>query len=176
MRAWPHAGTWGRAAGGERDEQGVLDLSNQDSFHSLNLATCHHTGFSRRNRLTRHKTPQSHAYCRTWERSCHCLNSPLCPRDCISQWWWNAAQVILGCPPPLPPCSLSSFEWGCFLSRSSDTSSTSWRVQWVETSLPGHRGPHSRRAMTATGYLRASVSKPHRSLLAFFTEEKWMFG
>lgn len=77
----------GTAAGGELDEQGLLHVSNQDSSRSLNLAVHPHTRFSRRNRLTRYETPQSHGSCRTWERPCRCLNSPLCPRDCISQLW-----------------------------------------------------------------------------------------
>ena len=46
----------------------------------------------------------------------------------------------------------------------------------METPLPGHCGSHSRRDMAATGYLKASVSKPHRSLLAFFTAQRMTFG
>lgn len=92
------------AAGGELDEQGLLDVSNQDSSRSLNLAIHPHTRFSRRNRLIRYET-QSHG---CWERPCRCLNSPRCPRDCISQPWWNAAQ---GSPtPPLHSVSVASNE------------------------------------------------------------------
>lgn len=46
----------------------------------------------------------------------------------------------------------------------------------METPLPGHCGSHSRGDMVATGYLKASVSRPHRSLLAFFTAQRMTFG
>ena len=36
------------AAGGDLDEQGLLDVSNKDSSRSLNLAIHPHTRFSRR--------------------------------------------------------------------------------------------------------------------------------